>query len=447
MLLMPALYNGFPLVFPDTDTYLKVAYGGQWTVDRSAFYGLFLRPILSLTGGFAGLWFAITVQAMIVAATSIAVIRRIAPQASVGSTLAIVAIASVTTSLAWHVSQFMPDAFTGALILLVWLAATRSSEEPGSLLLWLSAGFLTLIHYTHFGLFAVAAGVSLLFVGCTGITAREIFRRVCAASIVIAAVSCAHVAANGVAFSRWSVSPMGGWFLFARVNEDGLAEAWFRDHCGSDAPRQLCEISDSLPRDSQVLLWSTSSPIYPYFQQIASPVYWQWADMMSTAAIGSVMDHPAWFAKNSAIATARQFVSFEALDDQCPALCRVNTLVRHRPDVLLHSSRQLNGGLPKDFVRTVIVVGEALGLILLIPAFVIATRRRDREIQVLLATVVACLVANAAMAGALSDVQARYQSRIVWLAPFSILAVLARWHRPSRASQTSRPLDLGHHRA
>ena len=426
ILLVPALYNGFPLLFPDTDTYLKVAYGQQWTLDRSGFYGFWLKPIVTPMSGTAGLWTAVFVQASLIAGILALVARRLVPSLTPLQCLGLIGAVALLTSLAWHAGQLMPDAFTGPLILLTWLVASRDIDAPGTPLLWLAAGALALLHYTHLGLFAVAAATTLLFNAFVHVPLREIAKRALVAILVILAVASAHIAVYGLYFDRWSVSPMGSWFLFARLHEDGLAEDYMDRHCGRDAPAELCAIRARLPRDSQVLLWSESSPLYSYIQnQIGSKSYWHWSDMMGEVVKGSIREEPLRFLRNSVGATFRQFVHFQTLDDQCPAHCHSYTLIQFRPDAAahIHASRQLRSTVPKSAIRAVDTIVELLGLLLLVPAFVAARQMRDSDAQALLVTITICLFTNAAVSGALSAVNDRYQSRVVWLAVFSVALV------------------------
>ena len=56
---LAAFYNQFPLVYPDTGTYINSGFMGEVPQDRPIFYGLFLRHI-SLHHS---LWFVILAQA------------------------------------------------------------------------------------------------------------------------------------------------------------------------------------------------------------------------------------------------------------------------------------------------------------------------------------------------------------------------------------------------
>ncbi len=150
LLLIPALANRFPLIFPDSGTYLGIATGHDYAIDRSSVYGLLLKPFVSLLPGLGGLWLAIVAQALAVAAILLLAAHALAGRPGLVACLAAIPL----TSLAWHAGQFMPDAFTGPLILLTCLAATRDPAAPGAPLLWLGALVLALTHYTHVVLLA-----------------------------------------------------------------------------------------------------------------------------------------------------------------------------------------------------------------------------------------------------------------------------------------------------
>jgi hypothetical protein len=390
-----------------------------------------LKPILLPMSGVAGLWIAATIQATLVTVFLLLILRRMAPSLSPAGAFALIFVVALFTSLPWHVAQLMPDTFTGPLILLTWLAATRDPAATGSPLLWLAAAILALLHYTHLGLLIVSATVTIAVGAAFGVCARQIGKRALVGVTVIALVIGAQVAANGIFLSRWSVSPLGSWFLFARLNEDGLIPRWLDRHCGYDAPRELCEVRASLPRDSQKLLWVKSSPLAEHIQgSIGTPQFWHWVDMMGQAVKGSIREEPLAFAASVTKGGLRQFVHFQALDDLCPATCTIPSLTAVRPDVTpaLLGSRQLKGEVPKGIIRAVTTPPETLALLLLIPFLIAAWRRKDQESVTLVATIAACLVANAAMGGGLSAVNDRYQSRVVWLVPFAELLLIARWH-------------------
>jgi hypothetical protein len=214
----PAAYNRVPLIFPDTSAYFSVAWNHSWPVDRAGFYGLFLAPILRSVTAVPAMWLSVFAQGCAIALVLVAVLRRAWPGASPMAAFALTAAVALTTSHSWHASQLLPDAFTGVVILLAWLAASRNISDRGTPLLWLATGIITLLHFTH-TLIVAAVVVATVFVhALSGTALKEVARRTFAAALTIAAVFASHTAVNGIYFNRWTPSPLGGYFLFARLH-------------------------------------------------------------------------------------------------------------------------------------------------------------------------------------------------------------------------------------
>jgi hypothetical protein len=118
-LLWPALWNGYPIVFADTGTYLSQAVQHYAGWDRPVFYSLFLLPLhLMVT-----LWPVVAAQALLTAWVLWLVCRTLLPNLSAIGFAAGTAVLSVCTWLPWIVDEVMPDLFTPLLILLIGLLA------------------------------------------------------------------------------------------------------------------------------------------------------------------------------------------------------------------------------------------------------------------------------------------------------------------------------------
>jgi hypothetical protein len=435
VLILPAIYNGFPLIFPDTSAYFSVAWAQSWPVDRPGFYGLFLTPILRTVEPVTAMWLAVIVQSCLIAGILTAVARTVWPGCRPLEAFGLAAGVGLTTSLSWQTSQLLPDALTWAVIVLAWLTASRNIGDRGTPLLWLATGALTLLHFAHTLILAAVFMATVLLHAFAGTPLKEVGRRTVAAAITVSAVFAAHTVVNGVYFNRWTASPLGGYFLFARLHQDGLVPRWFDRHCGVDAPKPLCDIRSTIPHNMEVLLWGHGQ-YSPFVDRIntqpGSPESWQWADMAAQAARGSLREEPVTFARNSLVAGAGQFVHFQALEDECPETCRNLAMFDWKPSLIepMRSSRQLSGQLPKDQIRILTSIPAIAGLLLLLPMLVLAIRRRDVLAQSFLVAVLAGLISNATISGALSHVDNRYQSRVVWLAPFAVLLLAARWYAP-----------------
>jgi hypothetical protein len=254
---------------------------------------------------------------------------------------------------------------------------------------------------------------------------------------------------NGLVLGQRSVAPMGPMFLYARLTEDGLMKPWLDRHCGRGAPEVICALAPKLPHNSQRMLWAQSSALRSaIWNRDPKKMGWGVVQAMDVANKGAIAEEPVRFALNSIAAAARQFVTFAPLDDECPVTCRTGgggveqTLQAFRAGSVpaLDSSLQVTDRTPKALIRAIMIPIAAIALLLLPLAAWQGWRRRDGEALTLVLAISAALVTNAAVAGALSDVHDRYQSRIVWLAPFAIFLLIARWNviGRTRALLTSR---------
>lgn len=433
-LAVPALINGFPLTFPDTGAYLRIGYASYFGVERASGYGFFLKPLLALTDGSPSLWIALGIQLLIVALVAVAGVRRLLHPAGAIAALLLVAALS---SWSWHAAQLMPDAFTGPLILAAWLLTRTQLTPLATVGLALFAILAILMHVTHAPIFLAASLAALAADWLTGDKIKAAASRLILPLVIAAIAIATQVGANAAFLGRASIAPGGPLFLYARLNEDGLIKPWLDRHCGEPRVALLCATAPSLPRDSQDLLWAREGPVarMVWKEGPADLDRWQLVDQMAIANRGAIRQRPLHFLSSALAGTARQLVTFGAIDDECPRNCRAPggdvalTLQAFDPAAApaYAHSRQANAGLPVAAVRAITTPMTALALLALPFVLLLAHRRRDPLVASLAAAILVALVANAAMAGALSDVHDRYQSRIAWLAVLAVVATALRW--------------------
>src|SRR6202158_2001281 len=106
VLLAPALWNGFPLIFADTGGYLARPFERTLALGRSAFYGTFIAAGIPLD-----FWPNVLVQAVLTVWLIVLTLRVHGCRARPGLTLLPVIVLAVVTSLPWFATQLMPDIF------------------------------------------------------------------------------------------------------------------------------------------------------------------------------------------------------------------------------------------------------------------------------------------------------------------------------------------------
>jgi len=398
VLLWPALWNGYPLVFSDTGTYLSQAIEHHAGWDRPIFYSLFLLPLhLTLTT-----WPAIAVQALLTAYVLHLVHRTLLPDVSAWWLLPIAAAMTIATALPWFVSQLMPDVFTGLLVLVLALLMFAPDRLTRNERVWLMAlaAFMIAVHQSHL----LLAVVLLLM----AIPLRRGLARV-AAPLGLAMIALLSV--NLTVFDRASLAPFSNVFLLARVIYDGPGMHVLRRDCPA-AGWRLCAVIDQFPTSSDDFLWRSDGPVA---QAGGAKV----VSLEADAIIAAALRHEPWVELRAAMAnTADQLCRFGTGDglDASP-ITVTSTIERDFPSseaATYAASLQANGQLevpaPLRVLHAIVALAGVVGCCVLLLA-------PQRQLRNLAAAALVAVLANAAITGALSGPHDRYQSRIMWLPP------------------------------
>lgn len=405
-----ALWNGFPLIYPDTLLYLKPLVASF----RTPFYSFF--ALATNAGG--SLWPIVLVQGLLTAWLLCISLRAFFGRAAPLDFLCGVAVLTLGSSLPWFTGQLMPDIASGWLVLclaLLLLVPDRLSRRERFGIAGLGLGAL-LTHQSHLGvaLVLIATGIGLRLL--LGLGRSALLAVAWSATPVLLGVA-VLLATNAWYFGQWKLSLDGASFVLANAIQRGPALEYLRESC-PERGYALCPYLDELPwpHDGQ-FLWSGRAPFrraggFGAMRQEAREIVRE-----------SLRARPAAYLRMALQGTARQLMSFgTGVDNRSYLEARFFTegLGELAPDSLPSylASRQSRGEFPN---RAVVWLHHAVfGLSL--AAGALWARRRLREGDgvpaALLGVLMAALLANAALMGTLSGVHARYQSRLAWLPVF-----------------------------
>jgi hypothetical protein len=425
-----SFYNGFPLVFSDTGTYLGQALQRYLGWDRPVFYSFLL---LALHWG-TTLWTVPLAQGAILAHLLWLVLRVLGAGGLARYAVA-VGVLAVATALPWFVSWVMPDVFTGAVVLVMWLlgAVPERLSLPEKLYLAVLGTGAIAVHQSH-----VPLALGLVFVVLAGrwvlglrpaLGARGVLLLL--APLVLAALAIMTV--NLIGHGRFAISPFGANFLLARVIYDGPGAATLVQACPEQAWK-LCEHLADLPPasrrfpSSDHFLWQPDSP----FAKMGHPR--AFAEEAGEIVAETMRRHGAWQLKRIAANTIAQLQRFRtgAGIDLAPWLGVPGpepVIAAFLPGDLeaFRSARQATGTLellpPLALLHMGVII---LSLPLALVSAVVFWRRGERAGPLLVLLVLAALLGNAALAGGLSAVHDRYTARLAWLLPFVVLCCALR---------------------
>jgi hypothetical protein len=423
----PAVWNGYPLVFWDTNTYVGQVLLRYLGWDRPVFYSFFA---FGLHWG-VSLWPVVPAQALIVAHLLWLVLRTLGRPGPVPLLLAAGGL-SAGTALPFFAAQVMPDVFAGVVVLGLWLLGFRwdaLGPRERAYLLLLTTGAVA-VHLSHPPL---AAGLVLVGAFLLGVRAglRAALWAAARMALPLAAAVLALVAVNLAGHGKASLAPFGSVFFAARVIHDGPGLDHLRRTC-PDAGYRICSVLDRLDASAGAFLWESSSPLWTELGGAKS-----WAPEAAAISAATLREHPGAVLASVLANSLRQMTMTDTGDGSEPVTTEPGldaTVARFFPEELdaFRRSRQQTGRLLPEasalapFHRVLAWVG------LVALAAAAAARRRNTPALALCLFVLAAAVGNALITGGLSGPHHRYQARIAWL--FLLAPVAVFWSAPANSA-------------
>lgn len=415
-MLAPAIWNGFPIIFPDTGGYFTAPMVQQMANGRSALYGLFL--ILGIPLAF---WHSVIVQAALMAWLVVVTLRVNGLGDRPYLALGIVVLLCIGTSLPWFAGQLMPDilfpAATLSLYLLAYADAALARWER-----WLLGAVIAFAMASHMAAAGVAVAV-LVAMALTHIRRLALPRArltLAAASVAAGLVLCP--VSNLLLTGSFAFTPGGSTFLFGRLVEDGMITRYLNDHC-PDPTIKLCDYKEEIQEDADSWLWWGGSPLYKMGG-------WDAYEPEAKRIIRDTLtEYPLAHATTAFQATVVQFFSFQTevgVDDNGPTRWAFEEFIPKLYPALL-AARQQAEPFDVEPLNHLHLPVAYLSLALIVLAMIF--RRRlglsDRSFALCL-VLLAALAANAVICGVFSHPVDRYQSRLVLLTPFVVAIIAAR---------------------
>ena len=420
VLLAPSIWNGFPIIFPDTGGYLTAAMVGTPMHGRSALYGLFLVAGIPLD-----FWPCIILQCALVAWLLAVTLRVNGLGGRPWLALGIVVLLTATTSLPWFAGQLMPDilfaAATLALYLLCYAHGRLVRTERFAL-----AAIIAIAIPSHMAAAGLMIGVTaaLWLMSFVKPFALPAPRLTFAAGAVVAGLLLCLVS-NLALIGKFGFTPGGSSFLFGRLLEDGMIDRYIEDKCPDPALR-ICEYADEIPEQADDWLWGNSA-----FYKLGG---WDgYTEEQGRIIRETLLLYPLEHLITAFVATYEQLISFEtevSIDDNEPTFLTFAELV---PDVVpaMMAARQQNGQLKVAPLNPTLYVPVGALAVAAVAAALLFRRRLGLtpETAALCVTLLLALLANAAICGIFSHPVDRYQSRLVLLAPFVVAILIAQYQR------------------
>jgi hypothetical protein len=428
-----AIYNGYPLLYPDTGTYIASGFQKFIPFDRPVVYGFFIRHISLSTS----LWFVAAAQGLLMAWLLLLLFRYFAQrERPYVPYLITLAVLCAFTPIGVNAGQMIPDLFTpvtliAAGLLLFVPGLTRCARTFIGIILVFATG----THFSHFPLLAGTAIIALFLAWRkrkTQDSAFDLKRSTFVALLVPAAVLLVMLL-NLLTGGRWQFRATGEHaFRMNRLISCGIVDEYLDEHCGKDT-LSLCLYRDQLRGD---FLWSESSPLnrhYGYGEK-----GWAAAKPEYDRIIADIFSEPRYLGRFIACGlrdAGIQLFRFNAAatpplgPDSAPGGVIGWHLKKDKAAFL--SARQQRGLDYTLFskIQNVFIVLSAAGLL----AFLPAKKWRSRisaQLKAWLGLILAGMLINALVVTTFSMIEHRFQARLIWLLPLALALIISRKAQP-----------------
>jgi hypothetical protein len=440
VLAWPAFYNRYPLLYPDSISYMgdgsnvaRALFHHEFTDYygfRSLIYSLGILPL----HGHITPWPIVALNALLTSYVLWLLARSFFSERRLFHFLAIVLVLSLFTGLGWLVGWIMPDILGPLLYLAVFVLVfagetlTLSERVAMALIAWW--GIVS--HATHLmltlGLFPFL--IIMLVLQERGLrTSLRAVRPV--AAIVLVAVA-AQVALNAYLDQGATFNGNRPPYLLARVIADGPGRWYLQKHCGNSALTSCGQLKNTSD-DAEEFLWGEQGWVN------ASPE--EQKDLSReemTVVLGALREYPREELRLSATHFWEQFLSYGvySYDANAWTLQSIDGSLPGQSGKYLRS-RQAQGKLNEEFFSAVQQYAVIASLIVIALWAIFARQLWSPRLAGLTVVVSYVVLANAAVTGSISNVEDRYQARVIWLAPLLALVFLLTW-LDSRFSEAER---------
>ncbi len=427
ILMCPVFYNGFPLVYSDTGTYISSGFEFEVPRGRPLLYGVFIR--LSSLG--ISLWHTIFVQCFIVGYLLYRLFEFLFPEGKKSVYLAGVSILSFGTGIGWYCGQLMPDIYSSALLLCFPLLLFGELPFRRKLFVSCLLFFSVAVHFSHFVLSGFV--LTLIFlISRIKFIPFDIGKKLRFISCIISIVLVLPFTSllNFSASETTKINKGSHVFLMGRMLDAGVLESFLNDRCQQE-DYVLCGVKDSLPEDSRAFIWnSKTSPLYDYkdWEDAAEP----YNEILK--GILTSPKHLSLFAHNCVTSSMSQllhnelgdgFISGWYSEEYSPPRYWIAEYFPHEERSYLQSRQNINlwgRGLDFTFVNRIYAILLLLSVLSLIYASYHGIS--NSKLKLTITVFLIGIIGNAMITASLANLYDRLQARISWLLVAILLALM-----------------------
>jgi hypothetical protein len=438
LLAWPAFYNGFPLLYPDSMSYMDngrvVARAiflhqfSEYYGVRSFFYSLGILPLhWNLTP-----WPIVALQCLLTAWVIWLVTRSIVSRRLVGRYLLLMLFLSLLTSASWYAGFIMPDILGPlvclAIYLLIFAGETLSRAERVGLYLVTWWGITA--HATHF---LLAAGLIVLLTFYTLFERGKFlprWRALSQVAMILALAAAAQMALYGYLYGKPTLNGERPPYLMGRIIADGPGLEYLQRNC-PQLQWTVCKHLDQLTDDADDFLWGPDGAYASATDDEKEAMGEEEMPLVKAA----LRAYPRQQLRRSAANFHDQLVAFGLFGfDASDWLLAQFTETMPAAQTSYLRSRQARGALPMELFTEIQWWTIMASLVAIVGLTPVLWRRHSPRIAELGLVIAAMVGGNALLTGVLSMVDDRYGCRVIWLIPLLAGVFVLDWLEPPPAA-------------
>ncbi len=424
-----AFYNGYPFVYSDTGTYIYSGFDKFIPLDRPVIYGLFLR-YSSL--GFSS-WFVVFFQNIITAYVILKTLQLFNFEEKHFSKVYyfILLFLVIFTGIGWYTNQLMPDFFAPVTILVLFILLQKKKLFDFSGILLISILILSLTsHFSHLMLGSVLVLISMMvkifFKFLDGISTKRIL-------YVAGFVLFSWLLIPTINYSlekKFILSKGTHVFLMAHLNDTGILQKFLNEKCSDsefkDCP--ICNYKDSLPTDLATFIWSDNI--------LEKSGGWIESKQEYDKIIKATLTDPNYLLLNIYRSITYGLVQLtknevgeglSAYNEGSPPYGQIYWRFNDELNNYLNSRQNQWGGvnLKRNFANTAHLIVLIISLFILVLMFSGSVFQKiERRQKIFLLFVILSVLINSFVTAGLNSPVSRFQARVVWILPLSILIIV-----------------------
>jgi hypothetical protein len=434
LLMLPAFYNHYPIVFSDSGTYLSSGFDMSFPIDRPIAYGVFVR-LSSLHG--VSTWLVIFVQSLILSYVLFLCMKMVLGEKFRYITAFVIYLfLSVFSSAAWTSSMIMTDVFTPIGILSGSVIVFGNVKKGTLVLLYCIFLLASATHFSHILIFSVL--FAFVFVFRKWFLPKNQYPYGFIRAIGLIATTLVSIFIMRPSLNRGKSIMYTGTML-----SQGIAQEYLNDYCGTKH-FMLCRYKDSLlPARMGEGTWFEYNPNSPLHGMSG------WTDSMRdecSEIMYGTFTKPKYIWLHIVASLKWSFVQLYSFTtgggngpymDEYPILANIRCHFKSELSEYANSKQSKSTLLqyyyPWNDILTITII---VSLLILVLFFLFRRSIYNGHLGHFTIVLLLGIILNAWDCGTFSDINLRYGSRVMWVVPFLACLAVTRFFNKNKPDET-----------